>query len=201
MPTSRPISEPYPLTKRSGSPGPDQGLGECPLWSQLSALEITPPDQPLTFETRLARENGWGRDRAWAVVQEYKRFLYLMLTAGHPVTPSEDIDIAWHLHLLYTRSYWDDLCGRIAQRPLHHLPSNGRPTDGQKFWAQYEQTLDSYRCVFQTEPPADIWPTAGERFRMAGQSRWVDPADYYLIPKPLKHWRRRWFRFFLGAKQ
>jgi hypothetical protein len=164
-------------------------------------MEITSPDQPLTFEARMARENGWGRDHAWAVVHEYKRFLYLMLTAGHPVTPSEAIDIAWHLHLVYTRSYWEDLCGRIAGRPLHHQPSSGRPSDGQKYWTQYVRTLDSYRQVFQASPPADIWPSSRERFHRAGQSRWVDLNHYYLIPKPWPRLKKWWWSFPKGAKR
>ncbi|MEK6230809.1 MAG: hypothetical protein N2A42_03075 [Luteolibacter sp.] len=33
---------------------------------------------------------------------EYKRFVALAMLAGHPVTPSEEVDQAWHLHLVYT---------------------------------------------------------------------------------------------------
>jgi len=58
----------------------------------------------LPFEARLARENGWCRAYTQRVIVEYKRFVYLAMTAGHVVTPSEEVDHAWHMHLTYTRS-------------------------------------------------------------------------------------------------
>ncbi len=41
---------------------------------------------------------------------EYRRFAFLAATAGHPVTPSDAVDQAWHLHLTYSRDYWDRFC-------------------------------------------------------------------------------------------
>ena len=59
---------------------------------------------------RLASENGWSREYAVRVMQEYRRFAFLAVAAGHPVSPSDAVDQAWHLHLVYTRSYWDEFC-------------------------------------------------------------------------------------------
>ena len=164
------------------------------LWQQLTRFEITRPTQAWTFEARLARENGWGLDRALAVVREYKRFLFLLLTLKHPLTPSEDIDTAWHLHLLYTKSYWDEFCATIARRPIHHLPSTGSPEDWEKFHRQYEQTLASYTAVFGEPPPRDIWPSTAKRFETAGQARWVNLNEVYIIPRPLGWLKRLLFR-------
>jgi hypothetical protein len=62
---------------------------------------------------RLMRENGWAGTFADPVVDEYGRLLYLTQVADGPMTPSEAVDRAWHLHLTYTRSYWNDLCGGV----------------------------------------------------------------------------------------
>lgn len=67
---------------------------------------MTSDDIGLTFVGRLARDNGWKPGYAERVYREYLRFVFLAATAGHPVTPSVDVDEVWHLHLCYTRSYW-----------------------------------------------------------------------------------------------
>ena len=82
---------------------------------------------------RLARDNGWTFEFAERVVEEYRRFAFLAKTAGHPVTPSDEVDQMWHLHLTYTRSYWDDFCGRVLEAPLHHDPTQGGRAEGEKF--------------------------------------------------------------------
>ena len=62
---------------------------------------------------------------AYRVIQEYKKFVFLAMVADHIVSPSTNVDRAWHLHLLYTRSYWDEFCGKVLKKPLHHTPSSG----------------------------------------------------------------------------
>ncbi|NCX98787.1 MAG: hypothetical protein EBX35_09485, partial [Planctomycetia bacterium] len=80
------------------------------LWERICDHRFDDPAARLTFTGRLARENGWTIGYAVRVVDEYRRFVLLAMTAGHPVTPSEDVDQAWHLHLAYTRDYWEIFC-------------------------------------------------------------------------------------------
>lgn len=162
------------------------------LWQQLEGFEITPPHIGLTFEARLAREQNWGLDRALSVALEYRKFLFLLLTAAHPVTPSEDVDAAWHLHLLYTRSYYDELCQKIAGRLIHHGPTEGGAAEGTKFLDLYQRTLQSYNEWFGT-PPVDIWPKPEDRFRNAGAGHWFNPTTHYLLPRLRTLWKR-WFQ-------
>jgi hypothetical protein len=136
---------------------------ERELWQRLEAFELDDADAAYPWSQRLARENGWSHPLALRVAAEYKRFLFLACAAGHPVTPSEEVDAAWHLHLLYTRSYWEELCPEVLGRPLHHGPTRGGRQEGEKFHDWYQRTLESYRRFFG-EPPADIWPKAEERF-------------------------------------
>src|SRR6185436_12357785 len=95
------------------------------LWRAIESFQIGPPDCDLPFGARLARENGWSLPFAARVIAEYKRFVFLAATAPHPVTPSDSVDQAWHLHLLYSESYWSELCGQVLRRPLHHGPTRG----------------------------------------------------------------------------
>lgn len=150
-------------------------------------IQAFSPDEPgivFPFSARLARENGWTRTFAERVVEEYRRFLYLAMTAGHPVTPSVQVDQAWHQHLTYTRSYWDELCGRVLGRPLHHEPTKGGSAEGDKFVDWYARTLDSYRAAFGTEPPRDVWPAPAERFASEARIVQVSAATHWIIRKP-----------------
>ncbi len=153
------------------------------LRARLSAYEIDDPTSGLTFTERLARENFWTLSYARRVVLEYKRFLELTVVAGHTCCPSDAVDQAWHQHLVYTRSYWDDLCKNVLQSPLHHGPTRGGHQEQQRYRDLYATTLKSYRTVFGMEPPVDIWPCGEERFMQSAQSIRVDQGKYWVIPK------------------
>ena len=123
-----------------------------PVWRKLIEFKFDDPETTLTFTRRLARENSWSPALAERVVAEYRRFLFLTQVAGHPVTPSEEVDQAWHLHLVYTRSYWEELCGKVFGQALHHGPTKGGIREGAKFEDWYERTLASYRAWFGDPP-------------------------------------------------
>ena len=154
------------------------------LWQRIATYHPDQTGLELPFSKRLAIENGWSRRYALRVIEEYKRFAFLALEAGHPVTPSEAVDQAWHLHLVYTHSYWEDFCGKVLQRPLHHSPTTGGNQEAAKYLDQYEKTLQAYRAFFAEEPLADIWPSPTERFA-AGLWRWVSLKAYWVIKKPV----------------
>ncbi|MEZ5304131.1 MAG: glycine-rich domain-containing protein-like [Verrucomicrobiales bacterium] len=154
------------------------------LWKRLEGFEPDAAGAALSFSQRLARENGWSQDFARRAIAEYKRFIYLAIEAGHPVTPSVQVDLVWHLHLCYTRSYWEDLCGDVLGRPLHHGPTRGGGREDAKFRDWYAKTLDAYRAQFGSEPPEDIWPAADLRFDRRAQPRWVNARDHWVLPKP-----------------
>lgn len=149
----------------------------------LAAFRIDDVEAPAwPFARRLAHENAWTARYAHRVIVEYKRFLALTALAGHVVCPSQHVDEAWHLHLLYTRSYWKRLCQGVLGRELHHSPSQGGATEHTKHWRMYEQTLESYRRIFGEAPPADIWPPAARRFGEPATRR-IDPGRSFVLEK------------------
>lgn len=113
---------------------------------------------PPTFAPRLAHEQGWTLAHTERVLAEYRRFLILAATAGQPVTPSKAVDEAWHLHLTYTRDYWERLCAQVLDQPLHHQPADGSAAGAQQHRDQYTRTLDLYARTFLAPAPADLWP-------------------------------------------
>ena len=153
------------------------------LWHKLERFHLDDPSASFSFSARLAEENGWTIAFARRVAAEYKRFVFLCLAAGHPCTPSEEVDQSWHLHLLYTRSYWDEFCGQTLGQPLHHGPTKGGTGERSKYLKWYVDTLASYRSFFG-DPPQDIWPPPESRFGPDIQSRRVNTARNWVIRKP-----------------
>jgi hypothetical protein len=170
--------------------------GSDSLRARIEFFPLDAPGASLPFTSRLAREQGWSHVFAARAVREYKRFLVLAMTAGHPVTPSEAVDQVWHLHLVYTVSYWQELCAEILGGPLHHGPTAGGGEEDRKFKDWYGQTLTSYARVFAEPPPAELWPNPEERFAGAGAARWIDSRGYWIIPRPA--WTRwtQWKKYF-----
>lgn len=144
-------------------------------------FEIGSKSDSLTFIDRLARENGWSRIFAERCVIEYKRFIYLAMISDAPVTPSDQVDQVWHLHLTYTVSYWLEFCGNILGKPLHHGPTKGGVIEANKYHSQYQKTLDRYLMAFNEAPSSDIWPSCHQRFHNAGKFVRLNSNDYVLI--------------------
>jgi hypothetical protein len=152
------------------------------LWQKIEAFEFDRQGSAFSFSNRLEAENGWSPAFTRQVISEYRRFLYLCVEAGHPVTPSDEIDQAWHLHLCYTRSYWEELCRDTLGRPIHHGPTQGGDAEARKFDDWYRRTLDSYATHFGEAPPPGIWPSPELRFAPR-QYRRLDISRYCLVPR------------------
>jgi hypothetical protein len=153
------------------------------LWARLKAMQIGPDTAEFSFTQRLARENGWSERFASKVVLEYRKFIFLEATSqnGRHVTPSDAVDQVWHLHLTYTRDYWDVMCAQILGLPLHHGPTSGGVAERERYHDQYEATKEQYHNVFGEMPPADIWPTSEIRF--AGNWQRIDKAAHFILPR------------------
>lgn len=150
------------------------------LLKRLEACTLDDAAAAFPFSERLARDNHWPLAYTQRVIHEYKRFAFLAVAAGHPVSPSHAVDEAWHLHLLYTQSYWKDFCSEVLRTSLHHQPTKGGTTERDKFEDWYANTLASYRRFFDEEPPCDIWPERNEHPIQVH----FDPETHWLVPKP-----------------
>ena len=157
-------------------------------YERISGFALDEPGSEFPFSSRLARDCDWSREYALRVIGEYRRFSFLAVSAGHPVTPSDQVDQAWHLHLLYTRSYWERFCGEVLGTALHHEPTRGGPRERSKFSDWYARTLESYRRLFGEEAPPDIWPASAIRFGEDLHFRRVNTRRAWVIAKP---WARR----------
>lgn len=133
------------------------------LYQRICDHELDDPSHEIGFLAHLMRANGWSRLFALHAIEEYRKFVFLALVAGHQVSPSDQVDQVWHLHLLFSDAYWNDFCPRVLGRPLHHHPTKGGQQERDRFHELYRATIRSYRQHFG-EPPADLWPPVDVRF-------------------------------------
>ena len=159
-------------------------VGNVALWKRIEAFDVEGGGDAYCFADRLSHENGWTRSFTLHAIDEYKKFVYLAAIAQLPVTPSDVVDQVWHLHLVYTRSYWEELCGGVLGKPLHHGPTKGGAREDRRYRQQYADTLALYRAEFECDAPSHIWPAEGERFAGAAHQVWVDKRKHFIVAKP-----------------
>ena len=129
------------------------------LWTRIESHRFDDPSAEQPFSARLAKAAGWTKAWASEAIGEYRRFVYLSQVAPGRVTPSDAVDKVWHLHMTYTRDYWEEFCGNVLGRPLHHEPAAGA-VDAPRHAAQYAETLALYEAEFGRRPPPSIWPAS-----------------------------------------
>jgi uncharacterized protein (TIGR04222 family) len=157
-------------------------LRAADLLQRIEAYGFDGPDEPLAFESRLADDQGWTLGYALAVAEEYRRFLVLTQVADHAVSPSPDVDEAWHLHLTRTAHY-EAFCAAVFGRFLHHAPA--RSGEGAKHRDMYAATLEAYRAAFGFTAPPVIWPRPGQPL-----ARQAATVPGWTVPGPLRRHRR-----------
>ena len=154
------------------------------LLRRIEAHGFDAPDDPLGFETRLADDNGWTLGHARAVVAEYRRFLVLTQLAKEPVSPSQDVDQAWHLHLTRTAHY-AAFCEALFGRFLHHEPGRSDGGDAARHRQMYEYTRKVYRRGFGAAPPEAVWSRPGQPLPSDPM-----PGPRWTVPRTLQPGRR-----------
>lgn len=151
------------------------------LYTRILAFSFDEGDPALPFAGRLARDNGWPTVYSMRVIDEYRKFAFLMAASGHLAVPSDQIDQAWHQHLQYTKS-WADFCRTALGKTIDHEPTRGGQAEQERFKQGYERTLESYRRFFG-EPPVDIWPPGNVRFGKDLHYRRVNTVSNVVIPQ------------------
>ena len=154
---------------------------EADLYRRICNFKLDQAEAAFPFSQRLAWEYQWTGIYTYRAIQEYKKFVFLATVTDHILSPSTVVDRVWHLHLLYTHSYWDDFCGKVLNKALHHSLGLGGKQDGLKYRYYYVQTLEMYQKYFGT-PPADIWNAPKMKSETISY-QWVDRQQYWILPK------------------
>lgn len=123
------------------------------LWHRLEGYSFH--ERPLTrslVET-LEEVTGHSTDVCYTLLEEYRRFMYLVGSTGDTLAPSPIVDIVWRQHVKDKKAYFDDFCPRIIGRTIHYTPSEV-PVEQDP---AYERTLEYYTQEFG-RPQVQYWP-------------------------------------------
>lgn len=156
------------------------------LWQKIQTYALTAPGSQISFEEKLALDNGWTHGFAMRVTAEYRKFLYLTQVAGRMVCPSDEVDQAWHLHLTQTSAY-AAFCSSVLGGFLHHHASQGGPRELQRHQDMYRFTLDAYEKVFDQLPDPALWPSVKDRFFLFPESGSPLEANWRLTAFVFQH--------------
>lgn len=138
-------------------------------------------DHDFSFVDRLAYENNWSRNYALRVSREYIKFIFLASISPKPITPSDQVDQAWHLHLQYCEKYNE--MNSFLPHPVLHGPTKGGEEERDKFSDWYSYTKNLYLETFNIPPPDDIWTSNDHRFNIAPLGYRVNPRESFVMNK------------------
>ena len=153
------------------------------LWKRINEFSFEDDKKNViefSFLQRLAKENNWRISKAKRAIEEYRKFLFLCSVEGN-CTPSDDVDQVWHLHLQYTKNYWEVLCETVLKKKLHHIPTTGGVQQKNLFANQYQKTCEKYEDYFG-DISKEFWPKV-ETY--SSQKLTYDSSRYFLFRKSL----------------
>lgn len=113
-----------------------------PLWLRLAFLERETAGRQLSLSRLVADTLGCDASMARRLVEEYRRFLFLLMRAGHAVTPPPAIERVLKMHEHHALNFWEALSAMVTERPMVGGGTN---------------VAESYERIFGSPPPADIW--------------------------------------------
>jgi hypothetical protein len=137
-----------------------------PLWLKLNTMNAEGLQAFAPLLDMMQKQMGQNAEMAQRVIEEYRKFLFLAMRAGHQVIPPGPVNDAWMAHLQYAQNYWETLGQMIGERPL------AQGADAKKLASMadtWKATLESYEKIFGVKPPADIWGQGP-----AAANPWID---------------------------
>ncbi len=127
------------------------------LWQNIQDFAMDDANALFPFSKKLAKEQNWSNAFTLKAINEYKKFMYLCCISPTGASPSKIVDEVWHLHLTYTKNYWEDFCGIVLHKKIHHNPSNGSIGDYNKYQNLEKSTMLLYEKEFELKAPSEIW--------------------------------------------
>lgn len=142
-----------------------------PLWLKLNLMNADGLQAFAPLMEMMQKQMGQNAEMAQRVIEEYRKFLFLAMRAGHQVIPPGPVNDAWMMHLQNAQNYWESLGQMITERPT------AQGFDAKQFSSAadaWKMTLESYEKIFGTKPPMDIWGTgpAAENPWMQAMNSW-----------------------------
>lgn len=125
-----------------------------PLWLKLNLMNAQGLQAFAPLMQMMQQQMGTNSEMAGRVIEEYRKFLFLAMRAGHQVIPPGAVNDVWMMHLQNQQNYWETLGQMITERPVAQGMDAKNFANMADAWTA---TLQSYERIFGTKPPMDIW--------------------------------------------
>ena len=125
-----------------------------PLWLKINTMNAEGLAAFAPLLQTLEVQMGQSASMAQRIIEEYRKFLFLAMRAGHQVIPPGPVNDAWMAHIESMQGYWETLAQMISERPL---VGGGEARSFASATDAWKATLESYERIFGTKPPMDIW--------------------------------------------
>lgn len=125
-----------------------------PLWLKLNLMNAQGLQAFAPMMQMVQQQMGVNTEMAQRVIEEYRKFLFLAMRAGHQVIPPGVVNDVWMMHLQNAQNYWENLGQMITEKPV------AQGIDAKSFASMadaWAATLKSYETIFGSKPPMDIW--------------------------------------------
>lgn len=122
---------------------------------------------------------GWSDSYKLNVIKEYEKFLCLR-SSNNKLSPSNDVDIVWHQHILNTKHY-REYCNAKFGFFIDHDPTDAFDQDAKKI--RLANTFNEYKTKFG-EPHPRVWREATS-LKLSNKSKqnkkliWYDDKQLY----------------------
>lgn len=148
------------------------------LWKKIEEYSLDEAGAEYSFSVRLAHENKWTLYFTKQAIIEYKKFMYLAAISEQMVSPSPIVDVVWHQHLIYTKSYNE--FAKILNKKIEHIPSTHNSDLQYKFVQAKAHTKKVYKENFG-EQPKEFWEYSSINDSFEMEESKVNLQNYVLI--------------------
>ena len=123
------------------------------LWHRVEGYSFHERPLSRSLVEQLEEVTGHPTSVCYVVIEEYRRFMYLLGSTGESLSPSPIVAVVWRLHVKDKKAYYEDFCPRILGRTIDY-PNDLPPTQDDP---GYERTLEFYAEEFGW-PDVQYWP-------------------------------------------
>ena len=166
------------------------------LWDHIRKATISVPHRPELTPHHADLLNSGQDAFLMRRIEEYRRFMYLVLATKEKICASDIIDDLWHHHQQTAPDFWEKYVNPRATEIINELLAehdSGTHNNPQA----YERTLMLYAQEFEQEPPADIWPKRKKVYKKSKRPQNEKLKDYRTKEKkgvvPGRMWKQRIF--------
>lgn len=157
------------------------------LWKRIENFELEKEDEEFGFLTKLSYENSWSVQFTEDAVYEYKKFMFLAAVSNTMVSPSKIIDIVWHQHLTYSKSY-EEFCAILGKK-IKHIPSTGKKEEKEVLKKAVDYTKNAYSDYFEDRNET-IWSVNSfeesiKTDTIKGRLKYINDSQFTILGIPL----------------